>query len=1761
LYSAVSKDMFDPAKYDVIIDNKLKETLGSPSNFNEIKNKVFTTLSKDYTVGGTKLLNIYNMNGLYNKIDVTRTLVNKQTKSKKEELANKLKATVAEKLGFEPTVRKLIEVFTTAIEVFMETIYTVSTAAERPDNLPRTAQLQAKFGTDIVNSDIKKPNLEKLDFFAWPDYRERDETTKTYVNKYLGEPGVLDRPQDVDELIFIEDLLNAFLRAQEVINDVVQDMEEGETTWYPINPIDTSIYLETEPYSRAELLTSNDVVRLMLIRGMTFLGYTNDSATLDKAEIETMALAEANAILRGVTNDTVKLAISNLDIKEIKKTQGVINGVSRDVVKKKTATISGQAKPATYYFYNYIFQGGENPETFKLIPISGDFNNASWGKVGQDSESSINLSTLQKRKEETEDLFLTNYSSAFGPSVNGAVPTTYYPKYLDGGTYVEILTVDEYNTTRQLYPIEGLKNDIIPLKQSILNSEILLPSQVKEAGFNVFAGPHGIQEFSKIVDINGVESPLMFIFYGNKKPGLAYTRAASGGKKSIFDLASNPKKIPANNQPINYDDVNSPFHKKWGNNRELLIESLTSTSKLTYPFVMLSHGWVPGDKDEPDNVRYSDQDGIILFGSPLYYNQTSEYAKAMLFLHTLPFVTMGVDQNSEYNPGEFKEGWNSTIYYIRHLFDIRGGFVQAPRLWCAYVGSILWRLSTAEPETINGQQIGGGSGVNDPIKWRKNVEKNTNKILYFENIPTKYQHITGMINGAGGGGVNVRNVDISKGDLLRTLPLQVRNEFKKIFFEFVNGNGDFITWDSIKDGLEIWNGNGSSFETLLNSSYSDLSQINNLKNKDKYDVIIPQFIYGEGSGFRLELKGGYDSNESVKRIIDSLVQQVVIVNNNFNIWRGPLDESYGVKGDWKGNLRDGIYADENSVFDVYFNTIIKHLTDNSALSPTNDKKELEQQIFGSTNEDVIKFQLYRTCKNIHDKWLAGTTDPKNIIFQCGVNRSRVDSAAAIKFGSSATPRLIDSFRFISRSFRDIGDLLYINPLPVNKYLLENPNTSAYDSISQLLNDNNFDFIALPTFINFRDAAEVEAIFTPFGNHEQAMLSGTCGPSFVCAYVGQKSQHLAYANSDYPNDGFDLRCIHNENGVNLDPSIPDDFKTDSEAHEDPVGAFVVRYSQQNQNIFKDINLDQSEFTETDESLQIQDDISQKGSNTNRTIAGQNLYNVYAVRSYTAEVEMMGNAMIQPMMYFQLDNIPMFHGAYMITRVKHSIKPNHMSTNFTGVRIRYAETPLVTAMDLYMSFVDDLGLSEGNGAGGGSISGSFQPIVATLIDNGVTNGYMELGKTIGSITNKTVDLSGTKFTNVAGENGFMITEGANAFKKMLTELTTWIDGKVSSGVLKGKKQGDKIIYGQASSFYRPYSVQKSIEGSRNTAKAGTSYHGWGIAVDWTWVDKNGKLFVRNYRGKGGSPASDFDFKNDPILEWLYNNSYRFGFINPKWARNGGNYDEVWHWEYHGKTAKCLMEGSETIFNQKIDLTKPYDAIVINPKTPDGKESVYTGCAYRTIEKGDGGENALKTEVGCPSIEKAMSVQQSYKSSIVKLLNGTYKCGANRDCDASIEGFKKVTGFFTNGALNKKGVIGLTQALLEGFGTAPNRRNPGNLRGDGGFAVYGTWKEGWTRYLDDKLIRWADGNPVATKSASYVKCYDGESNEIFKKTGVKYKENIEYNYTQGQSMTLRQYTNVYAPWGDNNNPTNYCAAIAITLKDYGYDINVDDKMDTWL
>jgi lysozyme len=1053
------------------------------------------------------------------------------------------------------------------------------------------------------------------------------------------------------------------------------------------------------------------------------------------------------------------------------------------------------------------------------------------------------------------------------------------------------------------------------------------------------------------------------------------------------------------------------LHSGRKNNRELfnnLVNPNTGKYKISYPYI--EHGFVYGSISSG-----TDKNTLSLFGSKWYYlqansrmkknnntfinNISGKYTKALIFLNTLPF-NLG-DEILDNNPLFPKE--------LRHLFDVRGGFVHTPRLWCAFIGGMLWWMSTEDP-IIDGDFItGGGRGKEDPIVWKTTCGSSASPKYDATELNGNYLPRT----------VGRSANKIKSTDVLVNLPNQVKEEFKKIFFDFVNGTSEYTSFDTLRKNLEIWDENKpvTQFCAFVDSLYNTSnpknnqarilpSQItNNLINYKNYNIIN---LSKQTSSLTLFLELNDDSTAVTNLLTALTKEEVIIANTGYRIWRGPKTENFGTSGSDLKDLRYPIYA-SNTNYDMYFKTLTTELSAlTEGYSTATEKDAALNEIFNTTNLNDIKLMLYRSCKNIYDKWLGGVTNPDNIIFQCGENdnnegnRKQTDLAMASRFGRTKA-RLIDSFRFVNRSFRDIGDELFINPIPLNDKLQDFPNTSAYEIISGLLGDNKFDFIALPTFINFHDDKVLETMFKPISMYEEPIKS--CGPSFVCVYVGQKSKNLDLkdASTNYTNDGFDIRC----DGVNLSSSIPPDYSSplannNGKPYEDALPVFVVRYGQQNQNLFKDITLDQSEFSESEESIKIVQDISMKGSNTNMSVGGQNMYNVYSVRSYSAEVEMMGNAMVQPMMYFQLDNIPMFHGAYMITRVKHSIKPNNMSTNFTGVRIRAAETPIIDVADAYMALIETLNVAGAGNASSGAVAGSFPPIVRTIIENGGSNGNVE----VGNIKLVTVEDIKDVAQNVPKERRKMITEAVPALTEMLTEFVKF-----------AKAEGYPTInkkYVGITSLYRSYEYQqelynKNIKDGGNpgdVAEAGTSNHSWGIAVDLLFApQKNGTYLKVGQWAPIDTDANKegFSLEYNPSLKWFLDNSWKYGFIIPTTLRDKSNVDEYWHFEYHGTSAKCLYNKLPSTYGYTPKLDSGYKPVVKNPKGVDNKEAVYleNECDFKYISSGDGGVSGVPNSEIINSltgdwVERSKLIIISFEGYVAKAKkdSGTWRGGYGTD-----------------------------------------------------------------------------------------------------------------------------------------------------------------------
>jgi hypothetical protein len=1077
-----------------------------------------------------------------------------------------------------------------------------------------------------------------------------------------------------------------------------------------------------------EALLPEDVYRLMTIRAMVFLGVTNGqdssgNSVLTAEEIQAVAKAEAASMITDTGNSNVLRAIvNNVDRNKFTTSTGKLIPLQTNNVKGSETTSRVITLDGDKYDYSYIWGTG-NKRTFKILPINAPFDGIMPYTPDVAVESAKNGS-----------LFLTNYTS----SIIDAFDTdnaTLMKKTLDGGVYISLIDVANYSSNAFPLPTTETTTSVLNLEK--------LKSSPKDAGYNIMGGSYGIQEFREL-DFGGElgKLPFMVMFYSdgnydkysfNKSNGLALKRRVSGedGKPSIptfydntfpnqatvgaFNNSLFTQPIDAAIRLIDYDNTEKidlglyndyRTHKDYGKNMKLLKSVLIDGSQeVTYPFINFQ---VAYNVDDANFGKDLDVAPVSLFGSRLYYEQINsaypDHAKAFLFLHTFPWKGLVEDKDSK----------DRTIFDVKEIintFTQRGGFIGVPKLWVAFIGGLLWRADF-RPAIMddNGKIIDGGSSLNDPILWQDATDSFIPNFGLSSDTPNRFDYLTSIHDGDFPsspmsfetrvvGGRDYKEID----KVLMQLPDQVKYVFKKAFFDFVKADTpDGISdWDSIKTQFEIFQGTSAQWKTVYNSIVASAAQWKdtkrkvvyknvmktglNVKNGDKYNIdnyiIISPLLDQSGFEYNYILENR-DDTQAVKTLMDLFTEEIIIANMTPNIWSDSSNTF----------ARQDISVKANDLYTYLDAAIVEIQKHKDDASIANKDKMLEQEIFGTDDENLIKFQLYKTCKNLYDKWVGGAKDD-NVIFQCGA-RNNLDQKIANHYrgsdGKDVPLRLIDSFRFVTRSFKDIGSDLLINPLPVSEFLMNNPNSSFYDAVTSLLSANNFDFIPLPNYINYNDPETLASIFQPMPNYQEAISNGTCGPTFVCVYVGETSTHLDVVDAAYPSDGFDVKC--NADG-NMMP-LPLDLTTKSAEHENDVAVFAVNYSQQNQNIFKDISLDQSEFTETAESMQIVDEISNKGAENRKTFGGQNMYNVYSVRSYKADIEMMGNAMIQPMMLFQLNNIPMFHGAYMIIHVKHSIKPNYMSTNFSGVKIRAPLTPLIDTTDLFMSLLGSLETSSGN-----------------------------------------------------------------------------------------------------------------------------------------------------------------------------------------------------------------------------------------------------------------------------------------------------------------------------------------------------------------------------------------------------------------------------------------------------------------------------------
>ena len=349
------------------------------------------------------------------------------------------------------------------------------------------------------------------------------------------------------------------------------------------------------------------------------------------------------------------------------------------------------------------------------------------------------------------------------------------------------------------------------------------------------------------------------------------------------------------------------------------------------------------------------------------------------------------------------------------------------------------------------------------------------------------------------------------------------------------------------------------------------------------------------------------------------------------------------------SISEMIKSDPNSL-NTYFSLYLKKINSLLTKKKNDDKAAKIAKTNLAGDLDLIN-QTYYSFKNINDKWLS----------EMGENINGYPFSPLGK-------KLIDSFVFVDRAMNPVGNTM-INPEILGQ-LMESPDASILTVLSSLLSLNHFEFFPLQNFIN--PSKDWQTSLFDINNNTIVDSS----PSFVCMYLG--------GSSSYPT-GLEQYNLYKEDGIlNLEDELDvKDTGGDSEQRKvNPnypwgyVKGFKVRFGEQNQSVFNEIKIDSKEYTETNESLQILSQLAGDNNKVEPVPKAQNLYNVYENRAYKATVSGLGNALIQPSQYFQLENIPMFNGAYMILGVEHNISNNRMTTSFTGTKILKYPIPRVT-----------------------------------------------------------------------------------------------------------------------------------------------------------------------------------------------------------------------------------------------------------------------------------------------------------------------------------------------------------------------------------------------------------------------------------------------------------------------------------------------------
>ena len=661
-----------------------------------------------------------------------------------------------------------------------------------------------------------------------------------------------------------------------------------------------------------------------------------------------------------------------------------------------------------------------------------------------------------------------------------------------------------------------------------------------------------------------------------------------------------------------------------------------------------------------------------LFGHPFYYtqNQISVQskrlcAKACLFLQSLP---------------------RSSEYFDHNLHTEHGAFGIYNKLNILYIGSLLWRQRNVDNDPSHqndGIQYTNPKGYPNYHSYVKN-----GKALTMGGVSGLF--IAKSKEGLPKGCMDINHYIAKETDnhLYNNLNNNVKTQLIKHFEKFATK-----IFEDITNECELYNESkrytdGKHFQEYLDNKYEQFKKMSIIANtKDISNCYAFGCLDMKDSTDGLYLV--FDENETKKNKIQDKIKDVVfgkvVLMNSCAVGKAKKDISI-----------------PSSAFKGYINGFVNKLNEIVSSSTTVADDSSTNLTEGDEHDENQLLAIYLYCKNIWEKWLMP------------LSRNELDTKE--DDGSKQYNKHFDvsvffegNFKFIDSYYNDIGDLLKINlDKLLRKYEGRVEDSSLFSFISDIVSEHRCLFVGLPDFVNlglgvngkFSEKAvkNLENMFrpVPFNQMEIPRLNN----NFVVIYTYPPAKQLP-DSAMYSYDGFDIYSQQ-------DKDVPSAFKINGVKEKITeqnavriynqygvtengynIPAFGVSFAKQNNHLFKNFNISMDNPMETEQSIKTLWHVAELAKDHTRKVCfyGQDVYNIFSNYSYQIEVEMMGNAQIQPLMYFQLLNIPMWRGAYMIFNVTHTMTPGNMVTKFKGMKMSKNPVPIVSKYWSTINRTDD------------------------------------------------------------------------------------------------------------------------------------------------------------------------------------------------------------------------------------------------------------------------------------------------------------------------------------------------------------------------------------------------------------------------------------------------------------------------------------------